>query len=225
MQQVSSARSFQKAGHLAVPPGGSERIALQRGNRVSAIERDISFILEIDKLKNVFRKTRNISNDRFENDAEHSWHICAMALTLQQYSNVPVDISRVLQMLIVHDLGEIYGGDIIVYAKSIEAKQSELESVQRVFSMLGTLQQKEFYDLVLEFETRATNEAKYANAVDRMEPILQNIHGNGETWKKNGISYARVVDVNCTMIREGSQELWNYLIEKIDQMREKHLVE
>ena len=192
---------------------------------MSQIEKDIAFVLETDKLKNIVRKTKNVSNDRYENDAEHSWHICMMAMTLQRYSNTSIDISKVLQMLIVHDLGEIYNGDIIVYSKNNENKRNELESAKKMFSMLGTFQQEEFYALLKEFEARETGEALFANAIDRMEPILQNIYHNGETWRKNGISYARIVEVNRKLISEGSEELWSFLIEKIDQMKANHLVE
>ncbi len=84
---------------------------------MSQLDKEIDFILEIDKMKNIFRKTRNVSNERYENDAEHCWHVCVMAMVLQGYSEKPVDIARVIQMLLVHDLGEIYGGDVIVYAR------------------------------------------------------------------------------------------------------------
>ena len=100
---------------------------------MSAIENDIAFVLEVDKLKNIVRKSRNISNDRYENDAEHSWHACLMAIALQGYANSPVDIGRVLKMLIVHDLGEIGSGDIIVYNKNRADVLNELESADKLF--------------------------------------------------------------------------------------------
>jgi putative hydrolase of HD superfamily len=189
------------------------------------LEEDISFIQEVDKLKNIVRKSRNTSNERFENDAEHSWHICIMAITLQKYSNVQIDISRVLHMLIIHDLGEIYSGDTIVYAKGNDLKRDELESASKLFSMLGPIQQKELYALLVEFETRETPEAKYANAIDRTEPILQNIHRNGETWNTNRISYKRIVELNQNRIAEGSKELWGFLLQRINQMKTNHIIE
>jgi len=190
---------------------------------MSVIERDIAFILEVDKLKNIVRKSRNISNDRYENDAEHSWHACIMAIALQGYANSLVDIARVLKMLILHDLGEIGSGDIIVYNKNSADVLNELESADRLFSMLEPRQHEELKDLMKEFETRETSESKYANAIDRAEPVLQNIHRNGETWKKNGIGYERIVEMNQRKIGEGSVELWRYLLNQIDQLKEKGL--
>ena len=190
-----------------------------------AIEKDIAFILQVDKLKNIVRKSRNVSNDRYENDAEHSWHACVMAMTLQRYADRPVDIGRVLKMLIIHDLGEIESGDIIAYDKNDADVLKELESADRLFSMLEASQHSEFNGLLKEFEARETNESRYANAIDRMEPILQNIHRNGETWKKNRIRYEKIVEMNHQKISEGSVALWQYLIKEIDQMKDKGLVE
>jgi putative hydrolase of HD superfamily len=189
------------------------------------IGEDLAFVLEVDKLKNVVRKSRNVSNERFENDAEHSWHICIMAISLQKYSNVRVDIARVLQMLVIHDLGEIYSGDTIVYAKGNDHKRDELESARRLFSMLAPIQEREFYSLLTEFEAHETPDAKFANAMDRAEPILQNIHNNGETWNSNGISYKRIVELNQNKIAEGSAELWRFLLQRLDEMRSNHIIE
>jgi putative hydrolase of HD superfamily len=200
-------------------------LSVKRGNIVTQIGEGIAFVQEVDKLKNVFRKSRNMSNERFENDAEHSWHICIMAITLQKYSNLKIDISRVLQMLVIHDLGEIYSGDTIVYAKGNDLKRDELVSAHKLFSMLGPIQQKELYALLNEFEARKTPEAKYANAIDRAEPILQNIHNNGETWNAYRISYKRVVELNQNKISEGSEELWSFLLKKLDQMKSNHVIE
>lgn len=189
------------------------------------IGEDVAFLLEVDKLKNVVRKSRNVSNERFENDAEHSWHICIMAITLQKYSNERIDIARVLQMLVIHDLGEIYSGDTIVYAKGDDHKKDELESARRLFSMLGPMQERELSSLLIEFEARETPEAKYAQAIDRAEPILQNIHNNGETWNSNGISYQRIIELNQDRIGEGSSELWRFLLQRLEEMRVNHIIE
>ena len=188
------------------------------------IEKDMTFIQEVDRLKNVIRKSRNISNERFENDAEHSWHVCMMAMTLQKYSNVRIDISRVLKMLVIHDLGEIYSGDTIVYAKGDDHKRDELESANRLFSMLGPVQHRELHALLGEFEARETPESKFANAVDRAEPILQNIHNGGETWNTNRISYERIVATNQSKIAEGSEELWGFLLKRLDQMKSSNII-
>lgn len=188
------------------------------------IEQDMTFIKEVDKLKNVMRKSRNISNERFENDAEHSWHVCMMAMTLQKHSNVRIDIARVLQMLIIHDLGEIYSGDTIVYAKGDDHRRDELESANKLFSMLGPTRHRELHALLVEFEARETPDAKFANAVDRAEPILQNIHNGGETWNSNRISYERIVEINKSRIAEGSEELWGFILKRLDQMKSDNLI-
>lgn len=183
----------------------------------------IAFIREADKLKNIVRKTRNFSNERFENDAEHSWHICLMAITLQPWANETVDIARVLKMLILHDLGEIYCGDTIVYAKTDDLKRREMAAAQDFFAMLGTVRQEEYYALLSEFEARSTPEARYANAIDRAEPILQNMHHNGETWRRNNITFARVVALNAALVADGSRALWEHILRGLEAMRSAHL--
>jgi putative hydrolases of HD superfamily len=185
---------------------------------------DIAFIHEVDKLKNVIRKSRNISNERYENDAEHSWHACIMAMALQGHANQPVNLSRVLQMLIIHDLGEISCGDTIVYAKNKDHQKEELEAADALFSMLGPDRRKELLALFMEFEARESPDAKYAHAIDRTEPILQNIHNNGETWNANGISYTRIVEVNRRRVSEGSEELWRLLNAGLERMREDAVI-
>jgi putative hydrolases of HD superfamily len=191
---------------------------------VSQIDRDVAFILEADRLKNIARKTRNVSNERHENDAEHSWHACLMAMTLEGYANTPVDLSRVLQMLVVHDLGEIYSGDVMVYMKNDAHRSAEMESARRLLSVLTAGQQQKFRALLQEFESRETPDAKYANAIDRTEPILQNIARDGEAWKKNGIAYQQIVAVNQEKVSEGSRELWRFLIDRIDQMKKTGII-
>lgn len=191
----------------------------QAKESVTRMDDAIAFIREADKLKNIVRKTRNFSNERYENDAEHSWHICLMAITLQPWANEAVDIARVLKMLILHDLGEIFCGDTIVYAKNDDHKRRELEAAHDFFAMLGPLRQEEYYTLVNEFEARATPEARYANAIDRAEPILQNMHHNGETWNKNNISFDRVVALNAALVSEGSRPLWEYILRGLEGMR------
>ncbi|HOT96292.1 MAG TPA: HD domain-containing protein [bacterium] len=186
------------------------------------MDQAIEFIKEADQLKNIFRKTRNFSNERFENDAEHSWHIGLMAITLQPYANEAVNIATVLKMLILHDLGEIFCGDTIVYAKNEDHKRREMEAAQAFLGLLGPVRQEEYSALLREFEARSTPEARYANAIDRAEPILQNIHHGGETWRKNGISFDRVVALNAALVADGSKALWAYLLSHLEQMKAAH---
>ncbi len=191
---------------------------------MSGVEAEIDFIIGADKLKNVVRKTRNISNDRYENDAEHSWHACIMALALQHRANAAVDICRVLQMLLVHDLGEIAGGDVIVYQRNSSHAAAEREAARGLLAPLEALTRDRLLGLFEEFEARQTGDAKYANAIDRAEPLLQNICNRGETWRARGISYPQILEVNEHRIREGCEPLWAWLRARIDGMKADGLV-
>jgi putative hydrolase of HD superfamily len=208
-------RLFAKSLHAGVIP---RRVKPREGQiTMSRMQEALAFHLEVDKLKNVIRKTQNASNDRFENDAEHSWHICMMAMTLRQFANAEVDLLKVLQMLIVHDLGEIYGGDVIVHEKDGESRRRERESVERIISMFGGSEGEAILSLMTEFEERTTDEAKYANAIDRLEPVMQNLNRHGGTWKKRGISHNRIV--------EGSVRIWSLVKGRLDCLKEKGLID
>jgi putative hydrolase of HD superfamily len=188
---------------------------------VSGLAAEMEFIISADRLKNVVRKTRNISNERYENDAEHAWHACMMALALQSRANAPVDISRVLQMLIVHDLGEIEGGDVIVYERDSTHAAAERGAARAMLSLLEGATRERLCALFDEFEDRRTGDAKFASAIDRAEPLLQNICNNGETWRMRGITYRKIIEVNELKIREGSEQLWGWLRERIDRMKDE----
>ena len=191
---------------------------------MSQMDRDVAFIVNVDKLKNITRKSRNFSNERYENDAEHSWHACMMAMTLERHANAKVDMSRVLQMLVVHDLGEIEGGDVIVYGKNDDHRNAEREAARRLLSELTPEAQQQFSALLEEFDARETADSKFANAIDRTEPLLQNIMNGGETWKKNGIAYQQIIDVNREKVSDGSRDLWAYLVGKIDLMKQQGVI-
>jgi putative hydrolase of HD superfamily len=138
-----------------------------------SIEKILDFIVEIDKLKSVIRKTRPVGLDRYENSGEHSWHVCLSALMLKDYANDTIDINHVIKMLLIHDLGEIDAGDTIVYEEDIqEAKSKELEGIRRVFGLLPADRADEYIALWEEFEFEDTAEARFARAVDRIPPVL-----------------------------------------------------
>ncbi|POZ64041.1 HD domain-containing protein [Chromobacterium alticapitis] len=173
----------------------------------------IEFALEIDKLKQVTRKTRVLNSERYENSAEHSWQIALLAASLQSYAAEPVDINQVVMMLLVHDIGEIETGDTIVYAESgwEERKAHELACVTRIFGMLAPEQGARFLDLWKEFEAGETAEARFANAADRAMPVLLNLANHGQSWLENGIRHEQVVKRIAPPIREGCPALWEYL--------------
>lgn len=183
----------------------------------------VDFILELDRLKGVTRKTRPLGLDRQENSAEHSWQIAMLAASLQLYAAQPVDIHRVIGMLLVHDIGEIETGDTIVYAEEgwEERKAAELAAVTRIFGLLPEAQGARFLALWQEFEDGETAEARFAHAADRAMPVLLNLANNGQSWRENGISHERVVKRIGPPIREGCPALWVYLEAQLEHARQQ----
>jgi putative hydrolase of HD superfamily len=185
--------------------------------------KQIRFIYEIDKVKSIFRKTRLFDDSRYENDAEHSWHLAMMALALSEHAGAPVDIFRVIKMVLMHDLVEIDSGDFIVYDKAAAAEKEarEKECAERVYGLLPGDMKEEFTELWREFEERETPEAKFAAALDRAEPTIQNYYTNGHSWVTHDVSYEQVVEVNRQKISEGCPALWEYVSSLLDECIEK----
>jgi putative hydrolase of HD superfamily len=183
----------------------------------------VDFILELDKLKGVTRKTRPMGLDRYENSAEHSWQIALLAASLAHYAETAIDINRVICMLLVHDIGEIDTGDTIVYAEEGwgERKAAELASVTRIFGMLPEPQRARFIALWQEFENAETPEARFAHAADRAMPVLLNLANDGQSWRENGISHERVVRRISAPIKAGCPALWDYLEARLEEVRER----
>lgn len=181
--------------------------------KTGEIQQIVDFILELDKLKGITRKSRPIGLERYENSAEHSWQIALLAASMSHFAADPVDINRVIGMLLVHDIGEIDTGDTIVYAEEgwTEIKEAELVAVTRIFGILPEPQQSQFMSLWQEFEHAETNEARFAHAVDRAMPALLNLANNGQSWRENNISYDRVVKRIGPPIQEGCPALWEHL--------------
>jgi putative hydrolase of HD superfamily len=173
--------------------------------------KQIEFIKEIDKLKYIQRKTRLFNSDRHENDAEHSWHLAMMTLVLAQHSDHPIDVLRVLQMVLIHDIVEIDAGDVFLYdtSKSHTNTEQELLAAKRIFGLLPEDQAKEFIAIWEEFEEGDTNEAKFARSMDRLEPLLQNTSNNGGTWAEFNVDYQKVYDKKKA-IKAGSSTIWAY---------------
>lgn len=182
----------------------------------------VDFILELDKLKAVTRKTKPLGLDRYENSAEHSWQLAMLAATAAQFAPEAVDIDRVIRMLLVHDIGEIDAGDTMVYVEGgwDERHQAELAAVTRIFALLPEDRGEPFIALWREFNEGVTPESKFAQAVDRAMPVLLNLANNGQSWRENGISYERVVGRIEGQIRNGCPALWNYLHTQLKQAHE-----
>jgi putative hydrolase of HD superfamily len=179
---------------------------------VARLARQIEFIVEVDRLKEVFRQTINLTSRRAENDAEHSWHLCLCVIVLAEHANHPhLDVLRVLKMAIVHDLVEIDAGDTFAYDTAAMANQHEREAIaaERIFGLLPPDQAAEFRALWDEFEAKETPEAKFATSVDRFQPMLLNCRTEGAAWKRHGITHDRVVARN-RHIAEGCAPLWEY---------------
>jgi putative hydrolase of HD superfamily len=182
------------------------------------LRRQLDFIIEIDKLKHVLRRTHTIDDDRNENDAEHSWHLATMAVILAEHvTGEPVDVSRVVRMVLVHDIVEIDAGDTYCYsdADPTEKLERETRAAERLFDMLPADQTAEVRALWDEFEARATPEARYANALDRLQPLLLNYHTDGKTWLKHGVKRDQVLE-RARPIRESIPALWEFVEDLVD---------
>ncbi len=174
------------------------------------LDRQIAFLLEIDGLKEVVRRTYLLSGSRRENSAEHSWHLAMAALLLAEHAAEPVNGARVAAMVLAHDVVEIDAGDTFVYDIAAAADKAEREraAAERLFGVLPADQGRFLRELWDEFEARATPEARFAQALDRLLPVLHNIHTAGRAWRENGITADRVLARNAH-IAEGSPVLWD----------------
>jgi len=173
--------------------------------------KQINFVREIDKVKYIQRKTKLFNSDRNENDAEHSWHLAMMTIVLAEHSDFPVDTSKILKMVLIHDIVEIDAGDTFIYdtSKSHDNSHEERIAANRIFGMLPNEQAEEFTSIWEEFENGQTNEAKFEKAMDRLEPLLQNTSNNGGTWAEFNVPYQKVYE-SKRPIKNGSTVIWNY---------------
>lgn len=187
------------------------------------LQKQIKFIVEIDKAKQVFRQNVVIGTERNENDAEHSWHLAVMAMLLAEYfDNEELDILKVIKLVLIHDLVEIYAGDTFCYDdKEHENKEErEKEAAKRLFSILPEDQAREFEELWNEFEESQTPEARFAACLDRLQPLILNYNTNGHTWKKPGVTSEKVLRRN-EPLKENAPALWEYVKEVINDSIQK----
>jgi putative hydrolase of HD superfamily len=186
---------------------------------VSRLARQIEFIAECDKLKEIFRQTINSQSRRPENDAEHSWALCLCVIVLAEHANVPnLDVLRVLKMGLIHDLVEIDAGDTFAYDTKAAASQHDREvlAADRIFGLLPTDQAAEFRALWDEFEARVTPEARFAHACDRFQPMLLNARTEGGSWRKHGVTHDKAQGRNAP-VADGSQVLWAAIEEMLKE--------
>ncbi len=170
-----------------------------------ATKRRIDFLIEIDQLKDVDRASPILAGDRRENSAEHSWHLAMYALVLSDYSNSPVDIDRVIRMLLIHDIVEIYAGDVPIHGEVDDLAQRELEEVaaERLFGMLPSVQSASFKKLWCEFEEAQSADARFAKSLDRLQPLIQNVEAGGGTWRDHELSEQQVLERYGPQIQGG----------------------
>lgn len=173
------------------------------------LEKQLGFSLEIDKAKNIFRQTHLSGHGRNENDAEHSWHIALMAYLLREYANEPVDITRVMVMCLIHDIVEIDAGDTYAYDEEGIKTQKEREEAakERLFSMLPEDQKEELCALFEEFDEAGTPEARFAHAMDNLQPLLLNNSNGGSDWLEHRVTSEQVYK-RQRRTREGSEKLF-----------------
>jgi putative hydrolases of HD superfamily len=184
--------------------------------------RQLEFLLEVDRLKGVLRRSYVLAGERRENSAEHSWHLALAAMLLAEHANERVDVARVVAMALVHDIVEIDAGDTFVYDErgALDKAEREQRAAERLFALLPAPQSQEFRALWDEFEEARTAEARFAAALDRLLPILANLATDGRAWREHGISLERVLARNVTMAA-GSRALWEEVRERLREAEER----
>jgi len=181
------------------------------------VDRQLSFLIEADKLKKVERRSILMDGSRNENSAEHSWHVALAALALAQHAGEQVEVYRVLRMLLVHDIVEIDAGDTFAYDADgrVDQHAREEEAARRLFGLLPEDQAAEMMELWAEFEQRESAESRYANAIDRLLPVFHNYASQGGAWLAHGISRGQVLErVGC--IEQGAPALWGAVRDLVD---------
>jgi putative hydrolase of HD superfamily len=176
------------------------------------LDRQITFLMEADRVKTILRRNRVVSDPaRRENDAEHMYHFALLAMILVEYSDLPIDLLRVLKMILIHDLVEIDAGDTFIYDAQAQAGKREREELAagRIFGLLPADQAAEMRALWEEFESEESAEARFAAALDRLQPLLCNYYSQGGAWKEYGVNADQVFARNSKIAR-GSTELWTY---------------
>lgn len=178
--------------------------------QATILDKQLSFLREIDRLKTVVRQSPLLDKSRKENSAEHSWHLAMYALILNEYASGAVNVNRVIQMLLLHDIVEIDVGDFPIHGGSSSELQAEQEyrAALRLFALLPQQQGNELLSLWQEFELAETEDAKFAKALDRFQPLLVNVFTHGGTWTQNAVSLEQVLSRYGPAIKRGAPQLW-----------------
>ena len=186
------------------------------------LKKQIDFIVEIDKLKHIFRQSVLIGDKRNENSAEHSWHVAVMAILLKEYvQGSQVDLLKVMKMLIIHDLVKLMQAILLPDEKAYDDKEErEIKAARRIFNILPSDQAEEIWELWREFEKQETPEALYAASLDRLQPLLLNYFTEGHTWKMPGVTSKKVYD-RMAPIKKSTPELWEFVVEIIEDSIKK----
>lgn len=185
---------------------------------MTRLEQQIAFIIEIDKVKSIFRQTLLADGKRKENDAEHSWHIALMAILLKEYAEEQVDVSKVITMVLLHDLVEIDAGDTYAYdtVGAATKREREVKAADRIFGMLPEDQGAYFRKLWDEFEAYETADAKYAHLLDNFQPLLLNDASGGVSWREHEVKKSQIYKRN-ERIEETSKTIWAKMQEVIEK--------
>lgn len=207
---------------------------------ISKLESSLAFLMEADKLKNLYRQTYTSTDDlpsmpegsnvskpypRRENDAEHSFSLALFTAVLAEYSNEPIDVLKTMKMVLVHDIVEIDAGDTYCYDAAGNSTKADREkaAADRIFALLPAEQEKELRGLWEEFEAGKTAEAKFSAAMDRVQPLLLNLHRDGISWKEHGIRFEQV-EKRASRIAKGSEILHSYIMEKLADARDRGIL-
>jgi putative hydrolase of HD superfamily len=176
------------------------------------LARQVGFLIEVDKLKTIFRRNFLADGSRAENDAEHSWYFAMAALVLSEHAAREIDLARVLEMALVHDVVEIDAGDTFIYDEEAKRDQAEREAraAERLFGLLPEDQATDMLELWREFEECATPEARYARSIDRVAALILNLASHGKAWRQHGVSKAQILAVN-ERIALGAPDLWAHV--------------
>lgn len=186
------------------------------------LRQQIAFLIEIDKVKTIFRQTYLVNGKRKENDAEHSWHIALMAVLLKEYAEETVDLLKVMTMVLIHDLVEIDAGDTYAYdsAGAATKRVREEKAADRIFGILPADQGAYFRELWEEFEAYETGDAKYAHLLDNFQPILLNHASGGKSWAEHGVKQSQIYKRN-EKTEETSKTVWECIKAIVEENIEK----
>ena len=193
-------------------------MSIEHSSSATRLQRQLAFLVEADRLKGVLRQTTLCDGSRAENSAEHSWHLALMAAVLAEHAPEGTDLARALRMALVHDLVEVDAGDTFAYdlSANVGKEERERQAAARIFGLLPADQGAELMALWEEFEKQATATSRFANAIDRLQPLLNNHHSGGGSWKVHGVTRAQVLR-RMAPIEAAMPGVWSMVLEVVEQ--------